>query len=123
MANTCPYCQSDIGYYEGPNGKDRCYNCFMEMADEPTPEEANRNIEPNVPVKDKSVKSPASTASTKAKDKAEDSPAKQEKVPPTAKERAEAARVEAEKEAAKVGTATPVKDKHVPSPAKAKTKG
>ena len=25
MPNTCPHCQSDVGYYEGPNGKDRCY--------------------------------------------------------------------------------------------------
>jgi len=120
MPNTCPHCQSDVGYYEGPNGKDRCYNCFMEMADAPSEEEASRNIEPNRPVKDKAVASPAST---KAKDKAEDSPAKQEKVPPTPKERTEAVQAEAEKEAAKVGSATPVKDKHVPSPAKAKTKG
>lgn len=41
----CPTCRSTLGFYDGPNGKPRCLNCFHDT-DAPQAKEAP-NPEPN----------------------------------------------------------------------------
>lgn len=67
MATTqCGFCASDLGYYDGPNGKPRCLNCFMEQPDQPSSAEA-KTTEPNRDFKDKAVAPPEPLTSTSGK--------------------------------------------------------
>jgi hypothetical protein len=86
----CSFCGSDLGFYDGPNGKPRCLNCYGEEAGTPSKEEAatpepNRPVEGTVEVSDQikqeaQDKAQAGPASTRGAATAEDSEDVQDKM-------------------------------------------
>lgn len=56
----CPHCQSEKGWYDGPNGKLRCIGCFHELqADaKAAPEPKKQREAKTEPVQNKAVAPP-----------------------------------------------------------------
>lgn len=68
----CPTCNSTLGYYQGPNGRLRCLNCFHDT-DSPTVD--NPSPEPNAGGTSQAIAS--AKPATKAQDKAMRGPKEQ----------------------------------------------